>query len=562
MRCNFRPYPTTNGGWDARVVNTRIGRTAPQTYYNLGLLSVGAALVLLIACVNVASLLLARGIARQGELSIRLALGANPSRIVRPQIFEGVLVAVPAVIVGLALALCVIVPLKNSTNTYYQRIPIDWTLFAFSSAVSLVIPTIFGVLPALRLFRRRARLTASEWAERRSGSVGRLRQRALAMTQLAAALTLLLVAGLVLRSLAVSIRSDTGFMTRDLLSVALDLPLWKYPQHDQLPRLFSGLVGRVAELPDVSNAAAVSSIPAVQPPGAYMSVILEGMAVASEADRPSGQVVTVTPNAFATLQVPVLAGREFSIHDKGDSLPVALVNQQFAQRYGPAPANVLGRRLTVGVDGAWRQIVGVVGNTRVFSKDGFPPFIYLPHAQNPQRTMFLLARMPGHVSATAVTHAVAATDPDVAPYQIRTIDEALRSLTSSQLILFGLFGGLAAVAALLSTFGLFGVYSCLVAQRKQELGVRLALGATQRDLAWLIFAEGFGTMIPAVVIGSLGGALLSRYAVGVIYGVTADPYDPVVYVACVVLLLGAGVAALWTPAQHAKHVSVTELLRS
>jgi putative ABC transport system permease protein len=554
-------FPSTNGGWDARVVDTRTGRTAPQTYYNLALLSVGGALVLLIGCVNVALLLLARGIARQKEFGIRLALGATWLRVARQQALEGLLMALPAGLLGLALAVALIRPLKNRDDGFYSRIAMDWHLFAVAAALALLTPIVFAILPALQLGKQRARLTTGAWTETETGVTGRRRQRMLATTQLGAALMLLIASGLVLRSLIVSIRADLGFSTRDLLTAGLNLPAWKYPDRDRLPQFFGELVDRISTLPGVTSAAAISSMPALQLAGPYLTVTFEGEPPRSDLDRPSAQLATATPAAFETLGVPVIAGREFSRRDGTDAPLVVLVSRQFALRHVSKAEEILGRKLTIRGEPNWRQIVGVVGNVKVFSDDAFPPYVYLPHAQDPQRTMFLLVRMPGRLSATIVNQAISDADPDVAPYQMRTIDDGLQTQMAPRLILFGLFGGLAAVSALLAAFGLFGVFSCFVAQRSREFGIRLALGSTAGELGQMIFREGWRTMAPGLVIGVAGGAFLARYAVGAIYGVTANPYDPVVYGGCIALLLASGTAALWIPAQRAKRVRVTDLLR-
>jgi putative ABC transport system permease protein len=557
-----REYPATNGGWDARVVNTRVGRTGPQTYYNLGLLVIGGGLVLLIGCANVAMLLLARGISRQKEFAICLVLGARPVQVVRQQALEGLLVAVPAACIGLAMAVLVIKLLKMSADSYYQRVLIDWALFRFAAGVSLVTPIIFAILPALRLLRRRTSLTTGVLVVAVTGVTGHRRQRILAATQLAAALMLLIVSALVLRSLIASARADVGFETKDLLTVGLNLPAWKYPDRDRLPQFFTKLIDRVSTVPGVVSAAGISSIPALQIAGAYVAVSLDNDLAAREIDRPSAQLATVTPGLFATLGVSIVAGREFSRDDANDTPSVAIVNRQFAQKTGSNVQELVGRRLALRGEPRWHLIVGIVGNTRVYSDDAFPPCIYLPHTQDPQRTMFLLVRMPERVSAAPVTQAVADTDPDIAPYQLRTIDEGLRTQLSGDLALFGLFGGMATVSAALAAFGLFGVFSCLVTLRNREFGIRVALGATTSDLGRLIFREGLLTMVPGLVIGIAGGGLLSRYAIGVIYSVTSHPYDPAVYAGCIALLVASGGSALWGAAQRAKRVRVTDLLRS
>jgi putative ABC transport system permease protein len=291
-------------------------------------------------------------------------------------------------------------------------------------------------------------------------------------------------------------------------------------------------------------------------------VTLADELAASDRDHPSVRLATVTPRLFETLGVRVLSGREFSPQDDAAAPLVVIVNREFAQRHAAKPQDLVGDKLRVRGEERWRQIVGVVGDTRSFSDDEFPPCVYLPHAQEPEHTMFLLARMPEHLPATGLIDALADTDPDVAPYQLQTIDEALRTQVSGDLALFGLFAGLAAVSAGLAAFGLFGVFSYLVTQRSQEFGIRLALGATTTQVGQLIVREGLWTMGSGLAVGIAGGALLSRYAVGVVYGISTDPYDPAVYAVCVVLLLASAAAALWLPIQRAKRVRVTDLLRS
>jgi predicted permease len=557
-----REHPSTNGGWDARVADTRWGRTGPQTYYNLGLLVIGGGLVLLIGWMNVAMLLLARGISRQKEFSIRLALGATPLRVVGQQVLEGLLIAIPAACAGLALSIVVINLLKMSADPYYQRVLIDWTLFRFAAVVSLSTPIIFGSLSALRLFRRPTPLTTGASAEAETGRSGRRRQRILAATQLAAAMTLLIVSALVLRSLIASMNNDVGFETRGLLTVGLNMPSWKYPDPAQWPQFFTRLRDRVSRVPGVAVAAGASWIPALHLGGADVSVTFGDNLAAHDRDRPSARLATVTPRLFETLSVRVLSGREFSPQDDAEAPLVAIVNRRFAHRHAANPQDLVGGKLRIRGENRWREIVGVVGDTRSFSDDEFPPCIYLPHTQEPQRAMFLLVRMPEHLPATSINEAIAETDPDVAPHQLRTIHEALRSQLSGELALFGLFGGLAAVSAGLAVFGLFGVFSYLVTQRSREFGIRLALGATTTDVGRLILREGLWTMGSGLAVGIAGGAFLSGYAVGGLYRINTNPYDPAVYIVCIALLLAPAAAALWAPIQRAKRVRVVDLLRS
>jgi predicted permease len=342
-----REYPSTNGGWDARVLNTRLGRTGPQTYYNLGLLVIGGGLVLLIGCMNVAMLLLARGMSRQKEFSIRLALGATPLQVVGQQALEGLLIAVPAASIGLALSVGVIKLLKMSADPYYQSVLIDWALFRFAAEVSLATPIMFGGFSLLKLLRPRTPLTSGGWVEAEAGVSGRRRQRILAATQLAAALMLLIVSALVLRSLIASIKADVGFETRGLLTVGLSMPAWKYPDRTQFSQLFTRLIERVSRIPGVASAAGISWIPAIHSGGAYVSVTLIDELSPGDREGPSTRLATVTPRLFETLAVQVVSGREFSPQDDARAPLVAIVNRRFAQRHAANPQDVVGKRLRI-----------------------------------------------------------------------------------------------------------------------------------------------------------------------------------------------------------------------
>jgi predicted permease len=451
---------------------------------------------------------------------------------------------------------------KMAPGSYYERILINWNLLKFAAGISLVTPIIFAILPTLQLLRRRTALTTGAWVEAEMGVTGRRRQRTLAAIQLAAALTLLIVSSLVLRSLVATAQADIGFETNGLLTMGLNLPEWKYANRDGLAQFLSRLTDRVSTLPGVASAAGISSVPALQVAGASVAVSLEDNLPVRDIDWPSAQLATVTPGLFSTLGVPIVAGREFSRDDGRDRTDVAIVNRHFATQHGLNAADVVGRRLAVRGEPHLRQVVGIVGDIRAVSEDAFPSCIYLPHAQNPQRTMFLLVRMADGVSAATVTRAVTDVDRDIAPYQVQTIVEGLRADLAGDLAPVGLFAGMAAVSAALSAFGLFGVFSWLVTLRNREFGIRVALGATTSDLGRMIFREGLLTMVPGLVIGIAGGALLSRYAIGVIFSLTPNPYDPAVYSGCVVLLLSSGAVALWLPSRRAAQVRVTDLLRT
>jgi putative ABC transport system permease protein len=553
-------HPDTNRGWDARVVDTHTGRTGPQTYYNLGLISIAGGLVLLNACVNVALLLLSRALARQKEFSVRLAVGAGRFRIVRQQAFEGLLIAITATVIGLALAVCAVKLLRMSGDAYYDRIPIDWQLFRVAAYTSLVTPLTFGLVPAVQLLRNRIPLTTAGWTEAQTGRTGRRMQRILATSQLGAALVLVIVSAIILQSVLTSMLINTGFNTRRVMTTNLALPAWKYADRNSFAQTFTRFIDRVSGIPGVTSAAASSVVPAITT-GPAVAVRLESETPAGDGPE-SAELNFITPHLFETIGIDVVSGRDFTALDTADTPLVAVVNRQFALRYVANPHDLVRRRLSVRGESRLRDIVGVVGNTRNVTGGDVPAVVFLPSTQEPQRTMFLVARVPDGSSLEPVRRTLAEVDPDVAPYQLGTVKEAIRLQQLGDLAWFGLFGVLAAVSAALAALGLFGMFSCLVAERRRDFAIRLALGASPRDVSRLIFKCGFVTMVPGVIAGVLGGALLSRFAIGVVYGITADPYDPLVYAGSVLLLITTAVAALIVPARRASSVEVAEVLRT
>jgi predicted permease len=515
---------------------------------------------LLNACVNVALLLISRGIARQKEFSIRLAVGAGRLRIVRQQAFEGLMIAIPASLLGLGLAIFAIKLLQISADPYYKRILIDEQLFGFAASMSVLIPVIFGLVPAIRLVRNRVPLTTGGWTEAQSGRTGHRTQRTLATVQIGAALILLIVSAIVLRSLLASISIDVGFDTRQIATVGLTLPAWKYPERQMLPNSFVSFIDRVSRLPDVAGAATSSVNPALTA-GSSVTARMDFETLSAE-NQQSAQLAVVSPRLFDTLAMQILAGRDFTPHDTADTLLVAIVNRQFALRYGNNPQDLVGRRLGIRGETRLREIVGVVGNTRNLTGGDVPPFVYVPHTQEPQRTMFLVARIPEGYSLDPLRRALAEVDPDVAAYQLRTFREWIWIRQSGDFALFGSFGALATITVLLAVMGLFGVFSCFVGNRRRDFALRLALGASPRDIGRMILADGFLTIVPGVLAGVAGGALLSRFAIGVVYGITADPYDPLVYAGSVLLVLISATVALIGPAVRARSVQVAEVLRA
>lgn len=546
-----REHPSTNSGMEARVVDTWRGWIGPQTYYNLGLLGVGALLVLVIGCVNVALLLLARAITREQEVLVRVALGASPGRLVAQQAIEGLVLAVPGMAAGLTIAIWAILALKTSGASSFARLSIDWGVFSTAALVALVWPLIFAAIPALGVGVRRS-LGPRDARGTEGSRASRLHQRSLAMLQVGSALTLLVVAGMVVRSFAATLAADLGVDRSNVVNVSLTLPAWKYKDPGEFTQFFAAAVEKVRSYGEVSHAAATSSVPGLLGAGTPRLVQAEtGDAIGYPAPQLNAQLVSVMPRTFETLGVPVLLGREFTPADSGTAPPVVIINRKLAQALPAGPHDLIGRRLAVRGESFWREIVGIVGDTRDADFESFRPLVFLPHAQEPQRTMTLLARMPHGPSSELVTGAILEVDPDVAPYQVRTYDEGVSTRISVMLTIFAIFGSLAAAATILAVVGLYGAFSCGVSGRMREFGIRQALGASAAQIRGLVFREGWQTVLPGMALGMLGGAALARYAVGALYTVRVDPWDSVTYAACGGFLVAACALALWVPARRA-----------
>lgn len=509
---------------------------------------------------NIGLLLLSRSVARQKEFSVRLAIGASRFRIVRQQAFEGLLIAIPATVIGLALAVCGVKLLRMSADRYYDRILIDWQFLRVAAYTSLVAPIIFGFVPAVQLLRNRMPLTTGGWIEAQSGRTGRRTQRLLATSQLGAALILVIVSVIVLQSVLTSLLMNTGFDTRRVMTTSLALPPWKYADSNRFAQTFTSFIDRVSALPGVTSAASSSVVPAITT-GPAVPVKLESETPTADGPE-AAELNVITPRFFETIGIDVVSGRDFTARDTADTPLVAIVNRQFALRYVANPHDLVRRRLSVRGESRLREIIGVVGNTRNVIRGDIPAVVYLAGTQEPLRTMFLVARVPDGSSLEPVRRMLADVDPDVAPYQLRTVKAAIRLLQSEDLAMFALLGVLAGLSAALAALGLFGVFSCLVAERRRDFAIRLALGASPRDITRIIFKDGVVTMVPGLIAGVLGGALLSRFAVGVVYGITADPYDPIVYAGSILLLIATGVAALIVPARRARAVEVAKVLRA
>jgi putative ABC transport system permease protein len=567
METNF---PDSNTNMGVNLVSLRdqtVGRVRPALYVLLG----AVALVLLIACANVANLLLSRAAAREREFAIRAAMGAGRGQIIRQLLTESVLLGLLASAVGVGLAVAGLDALKALLPADMPRIDqigVDARVLGFTLGVSFLTACAFGLVPALQASKPKLSETLKE-AGGRSGSHGvRSRQvrRLLVIAEVALAIMLLVGAGLLIKSFNRLQSVELGFRTDRLLTLELQLPASKYVDGAARRPFHQQLLERLQNLPGVEGAGATTSIllSALANSG-YFNI--EGRPTPRAGERVELTFDSVTPNYHQLMGTPLLKGRAFTEQDGPDSPRVVMVNDTFVRRFFPGE-DPIGKRINFGdnadqTQNPWRTIVGVVADTRRNGFDREPrPESYMPLLQrSPGWTTYVIrsASPDPTTLVTAVRNAVRGIDPDQPIFGIKTMDQVMNETTAQRrlnTILLGVFAGLALV---LAAVGIFGVMNYSVTQRTHEIGIRMALGAQRSDVLKLVVGQGMILAFIGVVMGLFGAYALTRLLATMLYGVSAT--DPVVFAAVAGLLALVAVFACYLPALRASRVLPTVALR-
>lgn len=526
-------------------------------------------LILLIACANVANLLLARSDARRQEVAVRTALGAGRSRLARQLLVESGALALLGTLVGVALAYGGLKGLLAITpeNVIRHRAPsLDLAVLAYTACVALVSTLLAGLVPALRLSRTSGRSLVGGGGRGDATSVRKKSRQLLVAGQAALAVVLVIGAGLLGRSFAALRAIDPGFEPSGVLTARLTLPPVDYPQADDLVAFYGQLVDRASELPGVESAGATRILPLTRTIGDW-SITIEGRPSRPE-ENPNADWQVVTPGYFETLGIDLLAGRTLSPDDHDGSLPVAVVNETMARRYWPGE-EALGKRFHLGTaDQPWVTIVGIAPGVRHNAVVEEPRAeMYLPHSQfalqagGTTRGMTLVLKTAGPPLSVvpALRELVASMNPNLPLSEVRTLEEVTDQALAEprfSAFLFGIFG---ALALLLAAVGLYGVLAYFVARRTREIGIRMAVGADRLSVSRLVLAEGLlvaGSGIAAGVVASLAA---TRLLTGQLYGV--KPADPATFTAVTLLLLAVAALASYLPARRAAAVSPVRALR-
>ncbi|MGN6391591.1 MAG: ABC transporter permease [Gemmatimonadales bacterium] len=550
-------YPDSNTDWSVDVVPLRESVVGPvHTALLLFLLAVG--LVLLIACANVANLMVARAAARERELVVRTALGASRRRLIRQLLTESVLLALAGGGLGVLLAgwgVHGLTRLDLGTLPRADEIALDGRVLVFALALSVTTGVLFGLVPALRFasgpadgLRDGGRAVAGGRALRRIRS-------GLVLGEVALAFVLLIGAGLLVRSFDRLLRVDPGFRSDGLLTARLLLPGLTYPSDASQARFLETAVERLAAVPSVRAAAAVSDAPLGDAPP-YLTFSIQGQAPSARGTVQDVELFSASPSYFETLGMPLVQGRLFEASDRAGAPAVALVNQAAAHRYfgGRSP---LGARITfddpADTAAQWMTVVGLVGDIHHAALDEPSyPQVYLPIAQAPGRWMVLVARAASGdpiALAPVMRRVVGDLDPSLALSRVGTMDQRIAAVTERPRLSALVLGSFAAGSLLLAALGIYGVVSYAVVQRTRELGIRMALGAAQHSVVSMVVRQGMAPVAAGLGVGLAAAWVASRVLQSLLFGVGTS--DPVTFLAVTTFLSGVALLACYLPARRA-----------
>lgn len=531
-------------------------------------LTAAVGLVLLVGCVNIASLLLARSAAREREIGVRTALGARRERLVRQMLTESLVLAGGGGIAGLGVAvLCH----RGLLALVGDRIPvprleqtsIDLTVVAFTLIAALVTGIAFGVVPAF-VSTNQARDAIRDGGRHGGGRRRHRVLRSLVVFEVALSLMLLAGAGLLMRSLVKLQSVDLGFRVDGVLTAGVQLPTPRYDFPAQ-GAFFSNAMARIAALPGVVSVAGGSCQPV---PFACIGTSFWRADQPRPADGqvPSGQIRPVTPNYFATLGIPTIAGRDFSDADLADSAPVTIIGQEIVRRHFP-DGSPLGRRIRIGVnhvsgkeDVEW-TIVGVVGDTRSTLDGPVRQTIFIPRSQRPSgaMTMFVRSGQAPLALASSLSEVVRTMEPE-APVNIRTLAEVVGNTIARPRAISILVGAFAMVALVLAAVGVYGVMSYSIKERTQEIGIRMAVGASAAVVFRMVLGQAMRLIAIGVVAGLLASIFLTRLLAGMLFEV--GPLDPATFAATSLALLAVAALAAYFPARRSMRMAPVEALRT
>ncbi len=557
-------YPASNEGWSiqlVRLIDQAVGNVRPALMVLLGAVGV----VLLIACANVANLLLARASARQQEMAVRAALGAGRGRLVRQLLTESVVLAVVGGVAGLGLAvfgLKVILALNPGTLPRAEGIGVDLPVLLFTFAVSVVTGGLFGLVPALQGSRADLHQALAAGGARAGRSRGQRARNALLVSQIAMALVLVTASGLLMRSFRGLQNIDPGFISENIVTMRVNPPAARYPQTQHIASFYDRLVERLKAVPGVEAAGVTTNLPLFG--SINFTFTVDGRPpprVSSEA--PTGNMRIVTVEYLRTMGIPIVRGRRFTAIDHANAPSVVVVNESLVRTYFP-DEDPLGQSITVGSGNANCpcEIVGVVRDVKQQGiADDLQPGYYLPASQASWRSRVIVARASVDAGAAiaAMREAVAEIDPDLAVYQVQTMTERLADAVAQPRFNTVMFGIFALVALVLAMVGVYGVTSYGVSQRVHELGVRIALGAGSTTITWLVVGRALALAGMGVGVGLAVAVGATRFIGSMLFEVS--PFDVATFGTVAIGLAAVAALAAYLPARRAAKLDPVTVLR-
>jgi putative ABC transport system permease protein len=558
-------YPDSNAETSARVISLReqvVGDVRPALLVLLG--AVG--FVLLIACANVANLLLARATGREREIAIRASLGAGRLRIIGQLVAESLVLAVVGGAAGLLVAFWsteLILAISPKVLPRISLVELDLRVLAFTFVISILTGLVFGLLPALQVSKTNLRDALREGGRTGSGTRQRRLRAGLVVLELGLAMVLLIGAGLLIRSFFLMLDVHPGFNPKNVLTAVLWLPESKYSEDEEIASVYARVLERVKTTPGVRSASAVLGVPLGGASARF------GFAIEGRPEPPPGQELRagfqpVSPDYFRTMEIPLRAGRDIQDGDHADASQVAVINETMKRRYWP-DEDAVGKRISYD-DETWVEIVGIVGDIRFEGLDRDPrPEIYLPYMQAPLQaplrfmTLAIRTETDPLDLVSSVRNQVLGVDPDLPVFKVMSMEQLLGDSVAQPRFNMYLFGVFAATALLLAGVGIYGLMSYTVGLRTHEIGIRMAMGARVNDVLGLVVRQGMVLALVGLGLGLCVAWGLTRVLSTFLYGVTTT--DPLTFIAVSVLLSLVALAAIFIPAYRATRLDPLTALR-
>jgi putative ABC transport system permease protein len=554
------PQTNTNRGAGVRPLHAELVRE-----YRPGLVVLMCAVtaVLLIACANVANLLLARASARQKEMAVRVALGATRAHLLRQLLAESVVLSIAGGALGALLAVWSVDALVAASPVAIPRlqdVTVDRGLLLFTMAVSTATGILFGLVPALQLSRTDGAETLKDTGRGSSGGRSARTRQLLVIGEVATSLVLLASAGLLLRSLVALQHVDPGFVAEHAVTTELSLPNGRYPDAAAQIAFAQRLVDQTRILPGISSSAVATTLP-LSGSNLGLGFTIDGRPQ-DPATHPSATYFSVSPDYFAAMGIRLVKGRTFTRRDEASSPYVVVISEALARKYWPGD-NPIGKRLTIGYNKTGpREVVGIVADVKNLAlAEPMQPAFYTPFAQAPWPFLSAVVRTAGDAGAVAgsLRAAIVKLDPDQPVGKVQTVTEYVDRSVSTPRFTAGVVGAFATVALLLAGFGLFSVMAYSVAQRRREIGIRVALGAQAGNVRWMVVGQALRLGSIGLGLGLIGAFAASRVLDSLLFGVSAN--DPFTFTGVCAMLFAVLMAAAYLPARRATRVDPIVALR-